>query len=220
MAIVYSEKEAVATVSTYLASIERRKKVRLRTYKTNVPGHLDFSTPRVLGQIVHSDRSLTAADLRRIIEKHSTNDAKQKSVVVITAGTFVCDPRDFHLWPLLRIDPTGAVLPCNKGAEKFNRMYQTQRNRAELFGLIPVAMLTIIVLALLSLAGVVSGPAATVAITLGAIIFVVGATLVISGPLAGFAGLFHLFRGAGWLVDIPDKVDELRRKRELARWQD
>ncbi|QXW00779.1 hypothetical protein [Rhodococcus globerulus] len=220
MPIVYSEKEAVAAVSTYLASTERRKKVRLRTYKTNVPGHLDFSTPRARGQIVHSDRSLTATDLRRIIERHSKNNAKKKSVVVITAGTFACDPQEFHLWPLLRIDTTGAVIPCNKGADKFNRIYQTQQNRAALFGLIPVAMLAIIVLALLSLAGVISGPTATVAITLGTIIFVVGAALAISGPLAGFAGLFHLFRGAGWLVDIPDKIDGLRRKRELARWQE
>lgn len=116
MSETLSDKDAAAAVFAYLGSIESQG--RGRTHKAEVPGHLDFSTDKVRGRIVHADSPLTREQLLPIVRTHTDDNqsGSGKAVMVFSTVDIAIKRRDLPWWPVFHIAPDRTVTPMNKRA--------------------------------------------------------------------------------------------------------
>ncbi|EKT80506.1 hypothetical protein WSS_A22068 [Rhodococcus opacus M213] len=119
MSETLNDKDAAAAVFAYLGSIESQG--RGRTHKTDVPGHLDFSTDKVRGRIVRADSPLTKEQLLPIVRTHTDDNRSGKAVMVFSTADVVIRRRDLSFWPVFHIASDRTVTPINKRAVVVHR---------------------------------------------------------------------------------------------------
>ena len=181
-------KQAAAAVFRFLE--QRGPQGRTRTHRTPIPGHLDFSTATARGCIAYSGAVLSRADIAEIVQRHHADNDKNKAIMVFTTAAPDVGKRTFAFHPIFHLASNGTITPWNRRARILTpRTAQQQaRRRVVWWTILTLLVIALMVAAVMTVAGVASGPVRAVGITVVvvcalAIIGAVSAVLEATGVL-------------------------------------